>query len=38
VPDKYRNGCPQTSIIQSIGSPMKELEKVLEELKEFVMP
>ena len=38
VPDKYRNGCSQPSIGLSIGSPMKELEKVPKELKGLVAP
>jgi hypothetical protein len=28
VPGKYRSGCSQSSIGQSTGSPMKDLEKV----------
>jgi hypothetical protein len=28
VPGKYRSGCSQSSIGWSIGSPVKELEKV----------
>jgi hypothetical protein len=38
VPDKYRSGYSQPSIGLSIGSPMKELEKVLRELKGFATP
>jgi hypothetical protein len=33
LPDKYRNGCSQSSIGLSTGSPMKQLEKELKELK-----
>jgi hypothetical protein len=33
VPGKYRGGCSQSSIGQSTGSPVKELEKVPKELK-----
>jgi hypothetical protein len=33
VPGKYRSECSQSSIGQSTRSPMKELEKVLKELK-----
>jgi hypothetical protein len=32
-PDKYRSGCLQSSIGESTRSPMKDLEKVLKELK-----
>ena len=38
VPEKYRSGCSQPSIGQSIGCSMKELEKVPKELKEFAAP
>jgi hypothetical protein len=38
APDKYRSGCSQSSIGLSIGSPMKELEKVPKELKGFAAP
>jgi hypothetical protein len=38
VPDKYRSGCSQSSIRWSTGSPMKEIEKVLKELKGFAAP
>jgi hypothetical protein len=38
VPDKYRSGRSQPSIRWSTGSPMKELEKVLMELKGFAVP
>jgi hypothetical protein len=31
VPDKYGIGCSQSSIGQSTGSPMKQLEKVPKE-------
>jgi hypothetical protein len=34
VPGKYRSGCSQSYIGWNTGSPMKELEKVLKELKE----
>jgi hypothetical protein len=30
---KYNSGCSQSSIGRNTGSPMKELEKVLKELK-----
>jgi hypothetical protein len=33
VPDKYRSRCSQSSIGWSTRTPMKELEKVLKELK-----
>jgi hypothetical protein len=33
VPEKYRNGCSQSSIGWNIGPLMKELEKVPKELK-----
>jgi hypothetical protein len=33
MPGKYRNGCSQSSIGWNIGPLMKELEKVLKELK-----
>jgi hypothetical protein len=36
VPGKYRSECSQSSIGWNTGSPMKELEKVPKELKEFV--
>ena len=36
VPDKYRSGCSQSAIGWNTGAPMKELEKVPKELKEFV--
>jgi hypothetical protein len=32
-PDKYRGGCLQPTIGLSTGSPMKELERGLKELK-----
>jgi hypothetical protein len=38
VPHKYRVGCSQPSIGLSIGSPMKELEKVPKKLKGFAAP
>jgi hypothetical protein len=38
VPGKYRSGCSQSSIGQSTGTPMKELEKVPKELKGFEAP
>jgi hypothetical protein len=38
VPDKYRSGCPQPSIERRKGSPIKELEKELKELKGFATP
>jgi hypothetical protein len=38
VPHIYRDGCSQPSIGLSIGSPMKELEKGLKELKGFAAP
>jgi hypothetical protein len=38
VPDKYRSGCSEPSIRLSIGSSMKELEKVPKELKGFADP
>jgi hypothetical protein len=38
VPDKYRSGCSQPSIGWSTGTPMKEVEKVPQELKRFVAP
>ena len=37
-PDKYRGRCLQPTIGLSIGSPMEELEKGLEELKRFATP
>jgi hypothetical protein len=33
VPDKYRSGCPQSSIDGTQGPPMEELKKVPKELK-----
>ena len=33
MPDKYRSGCSQSSIGRNTGPPMKELEKVPQELK-----
>jgi hypothetical protein len=33
VPGKYRSGCSQSSIGWNTGFPMKELEKVLKEMK-----
>jgi hypothetical protein len=38
MPDKYRSGCSQPSIVWNTGSPMKELEKVFKELKGFAAP
>jgi hypothetical protein len=38
VPDKYRSGCSQPSIGLSLGSPMKNIEKVPKELKGFSAP
>ena len=38
MPGKYRSGCSQPSTGRSTGSPMKELEKVPKELKEFAAP
>jgi hypothetical protein len=36
MPDKFRDGFSQATIIISMESPMEELEKGLKELKEFV--
>ena len=33
--DKYRGGCSESTIRQSMGSPMEELEKGLKELRKF---
>ena len=38
VPDKYRSGCSQSSIGLITGSPVKELEKEIKELKVFAAP
>jgi hypothetical protein len=38
MPDKYRSRCSQLSTGVSIGSLMKELEKVLRDLKGIVAP
>jgi hypothetical protein len=38
MPDKYRSGFSQQSIVWSTGSSMKELGKVPKELKGFAAP
>jgi hypothetical protein len=35
VPDKYRSGCSQPTIVLSTMSPVEELEKGLKELKDL---
>jgi hypothetical protein len=37
MPYKYRSGCSKTSIEWNTGPSMEELEKVLKELKGFVI-
>jgi hypothetical protein len=37
-PDKYRDGCLQTTIVGSTSSPKEELEKELKELRGFAVP